>query len=121
MQTRLLAVFLSLFLPFLAYAAPQNKEPTYQQHLYQQIIVQQQRAAYYLTQLQMNPANGEKFREAEKMLEVKQILYENFATSPALSNMEIRKALYELMEKEKIEPGELIVLQTKVNNELNRR
>ena len=106
--------------------APQSFQPqqqqqlTYHQQLYQQILIQEDRAAQYLTQMQINQAMSGKFREAEKMLEVKQVLYKNFGQSPALASPYVRALLLELMSKERIKPEELISLQKFVNEELHR-
>lgn len=95
-------------------------QPTYQQVLYEQILIQEDRAAFYLTQMQINPDFSSKFREAEKMLEVKEVLYKNFSQSPALVNPNVSAFLLKLMREEKIEAAELLALQKMVNAQLHR-
>ena len=97
-----------------------QEQQTYQQALYHQILLQEERAAIYLTKMQGNPSFSGKFREAEKMLEVKQVLFKNFSESPALGSPTVRTQLLQLMSKEKIEAKELVALQETVNKELHR-
>lgn len=96
------------------------QEYTYHQQLYQQLLIQEDRAAQYLTKMQVNPDMSGKFREAEKMLEVKQVLFKNFGQSPALANEIVRGYLLQLMSKEVIKPEELLKLQALVNKQLHR-
>lgn len=114
----ILILFTCLYLP-LAAVPVQTLSPEYQREMYEQIVLQEQRAAYYLTQMQSNPHISTKFRQAEKMLEVKKILYKNFAQSPALNSLHIRTFLLELMRKEMIRAEDLIALQKMVNEALH--
>jgi hypothetical protein len=98
-----------------------QQQPTFQQVLYEQVLIQEDRAAFYLTQMQINPNTSGKFREAEKMLEIKEILYKNFASSPALTNPYVSGYLLKIMSQEKIEAAELKALQKLVNEELHRQ
>lgn len=99
---------------------PQPRQPTYQEALYHQVLLQEQRAAEYLTWLQHDDRVADKFQDASRLVEVKKSLYNRLGNSPALRSNDVRSKLYQVMSLESIEKDDLIALQQVVNDELHR-